>query len=283
MKTGLVGWPLGHSFSPAIHNLAYQMAGLTGEYELFPIEPQDDLALQKMVELTRSGKVNGFNITIPHKVNILRYLDDVLPIAKSVGAVNTVLNVDGRVLGTNTDAPGFFADLKNQLGEGCLASGRALVFGSGGSAKAVIYSLLSNNVDVTVCARNIEKAENDLDSFRGSYPNRLNIIELQKCGNTHFAEHQLFINTTPLGMYPKVDDSIMPAGSVFPPNSYVYDLVYNPPETKFVSQAKEQGCHAVTGFGMLVEQALLAFELWTNVTIDRAEFYKRYKELERSN
>lgn len=282
MRTGLIGWPLGHSFSPAIHNLAFKMVGLDGVYQLFPIEPDDKAGLERMVERTRSGELTGFNITIPHKVNILPYLDEVLPIAESVGAVNTVLKINDKVIGTNTDAPGFLADMIAKFGGCCLENGRAVVFGSGGSAKAVIYSLLDRGIEVTVVARDVYKADSALGRLIKGFPNFIQIMDRSKFRQANMDSQNLFINTTPLGMYPKVDASALPNGLNFPRGSYVYDLVYNPAQTLFVQQGITFGCQATSGFGMLVEQALLAFELWTGKAIDRDEFYSLYNKLDRS-
>jgi len=278
IQTGLIGWPLGHSFSPAIHNLAFEIAGLKGNYSLFPVDPADRSGLASAIADLRQGQTLGLNVTIPHKVTMFNLVDDLTPIARRIGAVNTLVMKGGRLIGTNTDSPGFSHDLARKFGEEIFSCGKALVFGAGGSARAVVLALLDKGIGVTVAARDIRKAERELNG--SDHAGSIAFVDLHQLSDTTLDDHQLFINTTPLGMFPSVDSSPLPPGLELPASGFVYDLVYNPANTFFYRQAVAKGCKAATGFGMLVEQALIAFEIWTGIAIDRDEFYRRYNTME---
>jgi shikimate dehydrogenase len=157
---GLIGYPLGHSISPVLHHAALDAAGLQGEYQLFeaPPLPEGKKVLAKLFEDLRSRQLHGLNVTIPHKQNIFPYLDDTTRAARHIGAVNVVFCQDGRLIGDNTDAAGFLADLERFLKAQSRQSGSALVLGAGGSARAVVYALHTDGWQVTVAARRIQQA-----------------------------------------------------------------------------------------------------------------------------
>ena len=281
---GLIGYPLGHSLSPKLHHAALEAAGLDGAYTLYPIPPSPlgreaggeggTSKLKDLLEKIRAGEIHGLNVTIPHKQTVIPYLNELTPTAQAIGAVNTIYFRDNKLTGDNTDAPGFLADLKKFL------DGRrktedwqtpspiprprsALVLGAGGSARAIVYALLQDGWHVTLAARRSEQAET-LKSKIENRESKISILPLP------FDKHDLrssifdlLINTTPLGMTPHIDTSPWPANLPFPENAAVYDLVYNPRETKLVRDARAAGLPATTGLGMLIEQAALAFEIWT--------------------
>jgi shikimate dehydrogenase len=181
--------------------------------------------------------------------------------------VNTIWARDGRLIGDNTDAPGFLADLKRSLNP--LDGHSALVLGAGGSARAVVYALLGNGWQVTVAARNVEQAMVLSRQFPEA-AGRIALVELHAESLAPMLNaHTLIVNATPVGMSPDVNASPWPAGLDFPMHAAVYDLVYNPSETVLVRQARRAGLRAVTGLGMLIEQAALAFELWTGREVPR--------------
>lgn len=269
---GLIGYPLGHSLSPKIHTAALKACGLEGSYSLFPIHPDDKDGLKDLLARIRSGEITGLNVTIPHKQNVIEFMDDLTPTAEAIGAVNTIHLREGKLIGDNTDAAGFLADLKKnmaespspKMGEGLgVREKSALVLGAGGSARAVVYALLTDGWDVTVSARRIEQAQELVSQFKNADAAELNVKTFQ------LSNFQLIINTTPLGMTPNIDQSPLPENLSLPSNAFVYDLVYNPRETKLVRGAHSQGLRATTGLGMLIEQAALAFELWTGHTPPR--------------
>lgn len=264
-RLGLIGYPLSHSLSPQIHSAALNACGLEGDYSLFPILPADKQGLIDLLNRVRIGELHGLNVTIPHKQTVIDFLDELTPTARAIGAVNTIYVRDVNLIGGNTDAPGFLTDLKRFLAESPSPNGRGagvreksvLVLGAGGSARAVVYALLNDGWNVTLAARKIDQAQQLASSFP-NYP--IPITNLQTFEPSTF---NLMVNTTPLGMTPNVDQSPLPENLSLPSNAFVYDLVYNPRETKLVRDAQAQGLKAATGLGMLIEQALLSFELWT--------------------
>jgi shikimate dehydrogenase len=260
IRLGLVGYPLEHSLSPRLHRAALGACGLRGEYSLYPVAPGDASALAGLLHCLRTGELAGLNVTIPHKQAILRFLDDLTPAADAIGAANTIYLKDGKLMGDNTDAPGFLAD----LGRFLPGPQSALVLGAGGSARAVVYALYTSGWRVTLLARRVEQASELAQRFSNVKVMELNPLMLEG------AEAQLIVNTTPVGMFPDTEKSPWPAGIAFPENAAAYDLVYNPRETLLVRRARAAGLKATTGIGMLVEQAALAFELWTGCLAKRS-------------
>lgn len=260
IRLGLIGFPLGHSLSPKLHQAALAACDLTGEYLLYPVAPDDRDGLAALLERVRSGELDGLNVTIPHKENVIPLVDELTPSAQAIGAVNTIMQRDGKLAGHNTDAPGFLSDLARSLAP---AGKKALVFGSGGGARAVIYALLEQAWDVTIAALVMEQAEALADSFgRAALPGSI-VCTPNAAVAIHLDGVGLIVNASPVGMFPNVDASPWPEGLAFPDGAAVYDLVYNPRETQFVRQARRAGLRAATGLGMLVEQAALSFECWT--------------------
>jgi len=259
IKLGLIGYPVSHSLSPKIQNAALKACDLEGEYSLFPIAPDDMQALKDLLDRVRSGEITGLNVTIPHKQNAIQFMDELTPTARAIGAVNVIYLRGDTLIGDNTDAPGFLADLKKSLTTEILRHGElnALVLGAGGSARAVVYALVNDGWRVTLAARRIEQAQQLVSQFE-----RTNAIELE-FKTFQLSNIQLIVNTTPLGMTPNVAQSPLPENVVLAPHTKIYDLIYNPSETKLVKDARAQGLSATTGLGMLIEQAALGLELWT--------------------
>lgn len=271
---GLTGYPLGHSISPKLHAAALKSLQLEGDYSLFPIAPEDPIGLPQLFGRVRSGELLGLNVTIPHKQAVIPLLDELTPSAQAIGAVNTVYFRRGKLIGHNTDAPGFAADLENSLGIDITTGGRVLVLGTGGAARAVVYALLTGGWDVTLAVRAADTgmAEALIQSFKGvaaqgSRPEPVEgapqyvLLEAEPMRPV-LDGTRLIVNTTPLGMAPEIKVSPWPDGLAFPQAS-VYDVVYNPRETLFIRQARAAGLRAETGLGMLVAQAALSFETWT--------------------
>ncbi len=259
-RLGLIGYPLSHSLSPKIHAAALQACGLDGDYSLFPVQPDDEHGLQDLLARVRSKEIHGLNVTIPHKQNVIPWMDELTPTAKAIGAVNTIYLRDHKLIGDNTDATGFIKDLNRFLADvqSQIANRKsAIVLGAGGSARAIVYALLNDSWNITVAARRLEQSQQLVDSFP-SYPLRTTDFT-----NLRLSTFDLLVNATPLGMTPNIDQSPLPENLSLPRHAAIYDLVYNPRETKFVREARAQGLSATTGLGMLIEQAALAFEIWT--------------------
>ena len=267
MEIILFGYPLGHTLSPAMQGAALAEAGLAGwSYTPHPVAPA---GLAAAVEQLRRPGVAGANVTVPHKQAIMPLLDGVTPVADAIGAVNIVVKQpDGRLIGHNTDAAGFLADLFT-LGVS-ITTRPVLVLGAGGSARAVVAACAGVGARVRVVARRREQAAALQNLAPVAIFDWTPLALLQACDDC-----VLIVNCTPLGMTPKVEASPWLPGTPFPPTAFVYDLVYNPAETQLTRAAQTAGLRAATGLGMLVEQGALGFELWTGrpaprVTMRRA-------------
>ena len=269
IQLGLIGFPLGHSLSPKIHTAALKACELEGNYSLFPVQPNDMQGLKDLLLRVRAGELRGLNITIPHKQNVLPLLDELTPTAQAIGAVNTIYFRHHKLIGDNTDAPGFLSDLKNHITTETYRreAVNALVLGAGGSARAVVYALVNDGWNITLAARRVEQAQQLASRFEGVHAMQIDLQTWQP------SNLQLIVNTTPMGMTPHLDQSPLPEKLSLPSNTFIYDLVYNPRETKLVRDACAQGLQATTGLGMLIEQAALAFELWTGHTPPRENLW----------
>ncbi len=260
---GLIGWPVGHSVSPAMHNAAFAALGLDWRYVPLPVDPALPGAVGDAVRGMRAMGMSGINVTVPHKQAVLPFLDRIEPAAQAMRAVNTVIvQPDGSLAGDNTDAPGFVADLRAHGVEP--AGRRVLVLGAGGSARAIVYGLAeAGAAQITVANRSAERAAAllaDLRPFLGS--TRLAVVALPD-GVAGAADADLIVNCTSLGMTPRADTTPWPAGLSFRPGQAVYDLVYNPADTLLLRQARADGAHVIGGLGMLIWQGALAFRHWT--------------------
>ena len=279
---GLIGYPLQHSLSPVLHMAALNHLGLSGEYVCYPLQDlgSGDVTLIDLLKRMREGIIQGLNVTIPHKNAVIPYLDELTIVAHNIGAVNTIYFKGGRLIGDNTDAPGFMKDLMNQdwyppqnHGISEPIHHNALVLGAGGSACAIVYALLTGGWDVTIAARRLEQAIalctsfREISNFGGDPFTNLHPVPLNPPLFDPQAPPELIINTTPLGMTPEINSNPWPAGYSLPISAAVYDLVYNPPETEFMRMATSTGLPNVNGLGMLIEQAVLAFKIWTDLDV----------------
>jgi shikimate dehydrogenase len=262
-KLGLIGWPLEHSLSPVIHAAALRAIKLQGEYLLYPIPPlpAGAEALRQLLDDLRMGKIDGLNVTIPHKGSIQPLLDRLTPVAEAIGAVNTILREGDELIGDNTDMEGFLRDLDATLSP---KVDGALILGAGGAARAVAYGLCKNEWKVLVASRRMDQATELAVSIGGIWDQSISPISLE-VGEIEAIQSEitLIVNATPTGMAPNLDTTPWPLQLPFPPGAMIYDLVYVPQETALVRSASQRGLRAVTGLGMLLEQAVLAFELWT--------------------
>jgi shikimate dehydrogenase len=269
---GMIGWPLGHSLSPLMHNAALQAAGLAGEYRLYPIPPMPEgkLMVLELLEKIKSDEIQGLNVTIPHKQSVLPFLDDLSTAARAIGAVNTICLKNGLLTGDNTDLEGFLSDLAICMPASNLGNHKsALVLGAGGSARAIVYALLQIGWQVTISSRRLEQAQQLAADFSTE---DLHVDAQLPDLIKGLPETTLIVNTTPVGMSPDVTYSPWPKGLPFPKQAFLYDLIYNPSETALMKSARSAGLSAANGLGMLVEQAVLAFEIWTGQPAPRDIF-----------
>lgn len=278
-RLGLIGFPIQHSISPAIQRAALRNVGLQGEYKLYPCPHTRAgiLTLESLLIRMRDGDLNGLNVTIPHKRTMIPYLDALSPTARIIGAVNTVYCHQGILVGENTDALGFYNDLC-RVTQGKINIKTALVLGAGGSARAVNYILLNNGWKVIIAARSNEQARHLVSEQEHEFAQdqieisqeTITIDNIKNMGSK-LSDVTLVVNCTPLGSNSKIDTSAWPEEVDMPSQALAYDLVYKPVETRFMRFAKSNGCPAFNGTGMLIEQALLAFEMWTGKTPRRQD------------
>jgi len=260
---GLLGWPVAHSRSPQMHNAAFAALGLDWVYVPLPVAPPD---LADAVRGLRALGFAGANVTVPHKTAILPYLDEIAPIARAVGAVNTLRVVEGRWVGENTDVEGF----RRALAEtGLSARGQAVaLLGAGGAARSVLAALaLEEAREIFLINRSPERAAQMIAELRETFPAaglRLPPIHLLRPEEPPPEGVALLINATPVGMAPESDASPWPPDRPFPWGLQgVIDLIYEPPRTRLMALAEAAGIPAFNGLGMLLHQGALAFTMWT--------------------
>jgi 3-dehydroquinate dehydratase/shikimate dehydrogenase len=250
---GVIGNPIGHSLSPHIHNAAFRQAGLDAVYLPFLV---DDVV--KFVQGFTAIPVAGYSVTLPHKVAVMSALDEVEPMAREIGAVNTVVSRDGRLFGSNTDCAAAVGALVSALGgrrgdRSPLAGKSVVLLGAGGAARALAYGLRREGALLTILNRTAAKAE-ELARPLGAEWGGLEGLAQSPC--------DVLINTTSVGMHPCVDESVVPPAALRP-GMVVFEAVYNPMKTRLLREAEAAGCLTVSGVDWFVEQAALQFETWT--------------------
>jgi len=260
---GVIGHPIKHTLSPIMHNYAYKNLNLDYVYLPFDIS---SIGLHDSLKGMVALGIRGFNVTIPHKERIMEYMDELSDSAKIVGAVNTVVNDNGTLIGYNTDVNGIIKTLeefkKNIRGK------TVSVLGAGGAARSVIYTLINHFKvkKINIINRTVEKAESLKDYFSSKMLfEKIKTYELIPPDVTEIlAKSKLIINASSIGMSPDSDDSPTTILESFNKNQIVFDIVYNPQKTKFLALAEEQGALTINGLKMFVEQGAKSFELWTN-------------------
>ncbi len=275
----VIGYPIAHSLSPVIQNTALTGAGLDYAYIAVSVVPEE---LPAAVAGLRAMNFRGWNVTIPHKSAIIPLLDEIEPAAAALGAVNTVINDGGKLIGANTDVTGFIEPLKARLGETALRGKNAVILGAGGAARAVIWALLSAGIKaITIAVRNPKKAEPLAGEFRSLDKEHFSggtlIAAVDWTGEDYLKalDHcHLLINATPLGMAPNVEVSPAVDWQRLRPEAFCYDIIYTPAVTGFLSQAVRHGHPALNGEEMLVGQARAALEKWTGCSGDKEAMLK---------
>lgn len=255
--TGVFGYPIHQSLSPDMHNAAYKEMGLNYASAAFSVSPE---TLKQAVEGIRALSFRGVNVTIPHKVAIMEYLDEIDEEALDIGAINTIVNDNGKLIGYNTDGRGFVQSLLEEA-EISVAEKRVLVLGAGGAARAVGISLARRGVSHMVVAnRSVDKAAELARHISKHVSCRaLSLGDLDKID---LKEIDLVINTTSIGMVPQINE--MPiSDEQLHSGLLVSDLIYNPIKTKLLHAAEAKGAKIHNGVGMFVHQGALALELWT--------------------
>ena len=258
---GLLGNPVEHSLSPAIHNAAFEKLGLNYAYLAFPVEDEN---LENAIRGIRAlGHIRGFSVTIPHKVSIIPLLDSVETTAKHIGSVNTIIKDRGVLVGSNTDASGALQALRQ--GSVDLAGQRVVMLGSGGAARAIAFGLcLEGKIgDLTLMGIDDKERTALAEDLREKTQttiadHSLNSESLEPA----LANAHLLIHCTPIGMHPKIGHSCIPK-ELLHPGLTVMDIVYNPLNTQLLQDAQAAGCQTIQGSEMFLHQAVGQFELWT--------------------
>ena len=258
---GVIGHPVSHSLSPLMHNAALAKLGLDYVYLPFPVAPEN---LERAIAGFASIGVVGFSITIPHKQAILPLLSEISPIAQAIGAVNTVTRQGDKWVGTNTDVEGFIAPLQTTYHQDW-SQKKAIILGNGGAARAVVAGCIQLGLaEIHVVGRNLQKLQAFTQSWENSpFADKFQVHEWQELPNL-LHQANLLVNTTPMGMYPHVDESPLSSQEMgyLPGDAIVYDLIYIPKPTKFLHLAEKQGAIMIDGLEMLVQQGAAALKIW---------------------
>jgi len=252
----VIGDPIDHSLSPNIHSAAFRELNLENSYIAYRI-PKGEL--KDGVDALKKIKISGFNVTIPHKVSMMKYLDKMDESCSVIGAVNTVTNTEGILKGYNTDMDGFLDPFKKK--DIKIQDKKILLIGSGGAARAIVAGFAKEKAKhVTIVNRTLENA-NNLAQFANKIGLQADAIHIEKIGN-NLEDFDIIVNATSIGL--KNETSPISMESI-KPETVVYDIVYLPMNTDFIKKAKEKGAIIIYGYEMLLGQAVRAFEIWNGI------------------
>lgn len=263
---GILAFPAGHSLSPAMQTAAFDELGIDAKYQTFEIPPEK---LEDFIQKVRSEKIAGLSVSIPHKVEIMPLLDEVSPSARKIGAVNTVFWKDKKLVGENTDRLGAVVALQAKVAtteKPTLADKKVVLLGGGGAARAVVSGLLEEGAEVVVITREPWESAGIQKDFGVRCDLILNLEKYSP---------DILINATPLGMAGElVEQSFVQSAFFEKCRPLVFDLVYNPAETRLLREARAAGCQTLAGLEMFVWQGASQFKIWTNkdapITVMRA-------------
>lgn len=256
--TGVLGYPIGHSLSAAMHNAAYDLMGLNFFYSAHAVPPDQ---LKHAVEGIRALGFRGVNVTIPHKVSVMEHLDEIADGAAEIGAVNTILCEGGKLVGYNTDGMGYIQSFEEELGVNPYGSSIVLI-GAGGAARAVAVSLAWKGIKSLYIVDRREKAAHSLAQSLSSriHSEALSLESLLRRG---LGGIDILINATPVGLGPDAHDQLPIPARLLHSELIVSDLIYNPFETALLKEARKIGARIHHGLGMLIHQGALSFQIWT--------------------
>jgi shikimate dehydrogenase len=251
---GLIAGDTSYSLSPYMHNAAFQLTGLNSVFVPLQVRDLDAFMRRMVMPENRQIELNfqGFSVTNPHKQTIIKYLDEIDETAQKIGAVNTVKVDNGKLRGHNTDAPGFISALKKAYGD--LKGARATVAGAGGGARACVFALKREGVDVTIATRDRSKGEALADEFQARASN---------LGTGDGVKTDILVNATPLGTKGEGENATIATSDELRDIKLVYDLVYNPAKTRLLREAEAAGAKTLGGIEMLVAQGAEQFRIWT--------------------
>ena len=254
---GLIGNPVSHSISPIIHNTLFREMNFNGIYVPFKVDTIGDFMRE-----FRKLDIKGYSVTIPHKESVINHLDAIDPMAKKIGAVNTIVNTGGQLVGFNTDCEAAIKVLEGvsrgerpfaRTKDAYLKGKKVTLVGAGGVARAIAFGLKERQAQITIINRNYERAQS-LARDVGCFSKEFN--------DPQALDTDILINATPVGMYPKINETPIDKDKL-KSSMIVFDTIYNPIETKLLKEAKAQGCKTINGLSMFVHQAAAQFKLWT--------------------
>ncbi len=259
---GVIGDPIEHSLSPIMHNAGFEKMGLDYCYVPFRV-PEEELG--KAIQGIKALNIRGLNVTIPHKVAVIPFLDKLDHLAEKIGAVNTIVNDNGTLKGYNTDAQGFRQAL---LARGSKPAGKSVVIlGAGGASRAICFALAEQGASLVILNRlpNLEKAVTLANRISEISDREVKAMAISRENLSQALEKaDILVNATSVGMYPNIDETIVPP-DLIKAGLIVFDIVYNPIETRLLREAKTAGASTISGIDMLVWQGALAFEMWTGL------------------
>ena len=257
---GIIGDPIEHSMSPVMHNAAFKNKGVDYVYLPFRVKKEE---LGKAIEGMRALNIRGLNITIPHKVAVIQFLDELDPLADKIGAVNTIVNDDGVLTGYNTDATGFLQAL---LERGIEPKGKSVVIlGAGGASRAISFILAERGSSLVILNRTWDKAKICADRISEIFQREATALKLNRENlAAALSQADILVNATSVGMSPNINETPV-TSNLLKPSLVVFDIVYNPIKTRLQREAEAVGAKTISGLDMLVWQGALAFEKWTGL------------------
>lgn len=271
-RFAVIGDPIKHSMSPFMHNDLFQHYQIDAQYDRVYIEKGK---LEKGLELLKKDGVSGFNVTVPHKTDILPFLDELDPLCKAIGAVNTVVNEQGRWIGYNTDGSGYLTGILKVMPD--IKDKKTLMIGAGGAARAIYFTLAHYGVEtIDITNRTVGNAQ----SLKSScpFPVKTAILEREEA-ERQLGEYDLIIQTTSIGMSPNVDETPLNVENI-KENALISDIIYNPLEPKILTEGSRRGAIVQNGIEMFVYQGALAFEKWIGLMPDTDRMRKNvWKQL----
>jgi shikimate dehydrogenase len=257
---GVIGDPIEHTMSPVMHNAAFKELGLDYVYVAFRVKGEE---LPRAIEGMRALGIRGFNVTIPHKVTIMPFLDELDSLARKIGAVNTIVNDAGSLRGYNTDASGFLRALRDR---GFEPEGKQVaMLGAGGASRAISFVLAESGANLVILNRwqELDWAEELARQISDAFKKEVKALESDETNlEAALDRADIVVNATSVGMSPHIDESPVPA-RLLRPGMVVFDIVYNPLKTRLITEAAQAGAETVVGLDMLVWQGALSFEMWT--------------------
>jgi len=257
---GIIGDPIEHSLSPLMHNAAFEMMGVDYWYVPFKVRRED---VGKAIEGMKALNMKGLNVTIPHKVAVIPFLDKLDPLAEKIGAVNTIVNENGVLTGYNTDATGFLQALLERRIEP--RGKNTVILGAGGASRAVSLALAERGSDLFILNRTWDKAKEHAGEILKALNQKVNALKLDEANLAMVLDRaDIMVNTTSVGMSPNIDETPVPA-KLLKPGLVVYDIVYNPIKTRLLREAEAAGAETISGVDMLLWQGALAVEKWTGL------------------